>query len=300
MSEPVDVQRLLRERDHARATKDFARADTLRAQIERAGFTIRDTPTGAVAEPRARLETANPATIPNSLSEPPTVEFSFNLLYEGFREDVQRFLEGFSRHNDTARAEIVIVDNASPDGDWLEGLQQARILHLDRTLGWAAARNAGLKTSRGEILVLVDLSIEPTGDMLTPLRLSFQTPSVGIAGPFGLVSADMRSWDPSEGPDVDAVEGYLLATRRAVLADELICEKFKWYRNADIDLSLQIRSKGRDAVAVPLPVIKHVHRGWEALDEAGRARLSKRNHYILFDRWKHRMDLLLSGGAPEA
>jgi hypothetical protein len=47
-------------------------------------------------------------------------------------------------------------------------------------------------------------------------------------------------------------------------------------------------------MVVPIPVRKHVHRGWEALDEPERAKRSKRNHYLFFDRWKGRHDLLLS------
>lgn len=42
------VQRLAVERDHARAVKDWARADEIRAQMEAAGFEVRDTPDGTV------------------------------------------------------------------------------------------------------------------------------------------------------------------------------------------------------------------------------------------------------------
>jgi cysteinyl-tRNA synthetase len=199
-------------------------------------------------------------------------------------------------HNDLSSAEVVLVDNASQEAEDLEAMRDdlVNVVHLDREVGWAAARNAGLKSARGRIVMLMDLSVEPTGDILTPIATTLADTSVGLAGPFGLVSETMREWTSSEGPEVDALEGYLIGTRREHLARGLISEKFKWYRNADIDLSFQIRSEGLKAVVVPLPVRRHAHRGWEALAEEERAKRSKRNHYLFFDRWKDRHDLLLS------
>ena len=110
--------------------------------------------------------------------------------------------------------------------------------------------------------MLADLAVEPTGDVLGPLAEAFEDPSVGVAGPWGIVSADMREFTESPGPEVDAVEGYLLATRRELLARGLMHEKFRWYRHADIDLSFQLRALGKRAVVVPLPAAKHTHRGW--------------------------------------
>ncbi len=44
---PKDMQNKLKEREEARAAKDFARADELRKEIEDAGYEIKDTPEGA-------------------------------------------------------------------------------------------------------------------------------------------------------------------------------------------------------------------------------------------------------------
>ena len=43
---PAEVQKWVAEREEARASKDFARSDALRAQIEAAGFEVKDTPEG--------------------------------------------------------------------------------------------------------------------------------------------------------------------------------------------------------------------------------------------------------------
>lgn len=287
---------MLVERETARAAKDFVRADAIRDEIAALGFDIRDAPTGATAEVRAAFSHVDPAAIESVLDKPALLAFSIHLLYEGFPEDVERFLAGLARHCATHDYEVVLVDNASDQAAWLESLasERVRVLHLGRELGFAPARNAGLKTSRGRIVVLADLAVEPTGDVLAPLASAFEDSSIGVAGPWGIVSADMREFTESPGPEVDAIEGYLLATRRELLAKGLLHEKFRWYRHADIDLSFQLRALGTRAVVVPLPAAKHTHRGWTTVDEEERAKRSKRNWNTFFDRWKHEHGMLLS------
>jgi cysteinyl-tRNA synthetase len=293
---PPDVARLVAARDDARAAKDFARADSLRDEIAALGFELHDTPQGATVSPRARYEAIDPARIQSVLDKPAILATSIHLLHEGFVDDVERFVRGLTIHCADAEYEVVLVDNGSPDGDALESLasERVRVVHLQSPLPWAEARNAGLKLSRGRIVILADLSVEPTGDIITPIERAFDDPEVGVAGPWGIVSDDMREFTASPGPEVDAIEGYLLATRRELLAKGLIHPKFRWYRHADIDLSFQLRALGTKAVVVEVPAVKHTHRGWAAYDEEERAKRSKRNWNIFFDRWKKQHDMLLS------
>jgi len=293
---PADVAQLLDAREEARRTKDFDRADSLRDEIAALGFDVHDTPQGATLSPRARYSSIDPARIESVLDRPAILDASIHLLYEGFLDDVQRFLSGIEKHCAHRDYEIVLVDNASSDGEALESFasDRVRVIHLQTALGWAEARNAGLKTSRGRIVILADLSIEPTGDVIGPIDEALTNPGVGIAGPWGIVSEDMREFTSSEGPEVDAVEGYFLATRRELLAKGLIHDKFRWYRHADIDLSFQLRTLGLKAVVVEVPAEKHTHRGWAALGDEERTKRSKRNWNIFFDRWKHQHKMLLS------
>jgi cysteinyl-tRNA synthetase len=50
---PADVQALADERALARASRDFARADALRAEIEAAGWEVEDAPDGSTVRRRA-------------------------------------------------------------------------------------------------------------------------------------------------------------------------------------------------------------------------------------------------------
>ena len=291
-----DVERLLEERQRARDAKDFARADALRDQIHDLGYEIRDAPGGATLEQRPRLEILDPSRIESVLDKPAVLDVSIHLLYEGFPDDVTRFLSGLETHCARHDYEVVLVDDGSDEGEFLESLasDRVRIAHLDRELGYAQARNAGLKLSRGRVVILADLSVEPTGDVLAPIIESFEDSTVGVAGPWGIVSDDMREFREAPGLEVDAIEGYFLATRRELLAKGLIHEKFRWYRHADIDLSFQLRALGTKAVVVPIPAAKHTHRGWTSVGEAERGKRSKKNWNVFFDRWKHRHELLIS------
>jgi len=286
---PEDVERLLAERQRARGEKDFARSDAIRDKIYALGYDIRDSASGATLEKRAAYETVDPARVESVLDHATVFDASIHLLYEGFKGDVERFLAGLTAHPCARSYEVVVVDNASPDGEWLESLanDRVRVMHLDREVGYAQARNAGLKTSRGRVVILVDLSVEPTGDIVTPLVDVLSDPEVGVAGPWGLATEDLHEFTPAIGDDVVAIEGYLLATRRELLAKELIREKFRWYRHADIDLSYQLRALGPKACVVDVPAVKHLHRGWDALSEDERAKRSKKNWNLFFDRWKH-------------
>jgi GT2 family glycosyltransferase len=91
----------------------------------------------------------------------------------------------------------------------------------------------------------------------------------------------------------------VLAIRREALrAVGGFDRRFRFYRNADLDLSFAVRDRGWTAVRTdPLPLRRHEHRGWTSLPDAERDRLSKRNFYRFLERWGERPDLLL--GARE-
>jgi cysteinyl-tRNA synthetase len=161
-------------------------------------------------------------------------------------------------------------------------------------LGWADARTLGLSRSRGEITILIDTSLEPTGDIVGPLVAAFADPSVGVAGPWGVTSDDGREFTDAPPGDVDAIEGYCLAVRREALrAVPGFDRRFRFYRNADLDFSFAVRDAGWRAVrTAPVPAERHEHRGWTSLPDDERDRQSRRNFYRFLDRWRDRPDLL--------
>ncbi len=216
-----------------------------------------------------------------------------------WKPDVERWLLSVFTHC-KADFEALVIDNSGDQGiaSWLDSraAERLRVVRLDPPLGFGAAVNAGIDAAAGEVCVLFDQSVELKGDAITPLLTALDSPSVVVAGPFGVRAKDtLKEFEESAGPDVDAIEGYCIAFRRAdALAAGGFDPKFRFYRIADIDFSFRLRDHGGSAVVVSdLPVVKHEHRLWEATEPAERDRLSRRNLYRFLDRWRDRTDLMV-------
>lgn len=302
---PPAVELLIEERAAARAERDFAAADALRERIRAMGWEVVDLADGSTARPSlpeaaGEAAYARPEDLESLLDEPATVAASVQLLAEQHGKDLERFLRGLAAHPPMLTWELVMVANSPTFGiSQLLGAiplpVEPIILASAERLGWADARNLGLRRSRGEVTMLVDTSVEPVGDFVTPLLLAFEDPSVGIAGAWGVTSGTGRAFEDAAPGEVDAIEGYCLAVRREVLRTAgLFDHHFRFYRNADLDFSFQARAAGWRAVALAdLPLRRHEHRGYAALPPAERDRLSKRNFYRFLKHWGDRRDLLL-------
>jgi cysteinyl-tRNA synthetase len=301
---PDNVRALAAERDRRRAEKDFAAADALRDRIAELGFTVIDTAEGARLEPLATTAAprARPGDVESVLDEPSSLDASVHWVVEGWPEDVGRALRGFRAHEGGRAVQYVVADVTDTDPViYGEGVE---VVSLEPGTGWAAARNAGLRHSRGRIVLAMDGSVEPEGDVLGPLARALEDPSVGVCGPFGISTNDLREFHDSDGTgperEVDAIEGYLMAFRRDVIRDAgLFDERFRWYRTADIECSFRIRDAGFRAVLVDVPVRRHEHRMYHSTPPDERDRLSKRNYYRFLERFRDRADLLVEGPATE-
>jgi cysteinyl-tRNA synthetase len=227
------------------------------------------------------------------LDSPASADVSVHWLVQGWPEDVVRALAGFRGHAGARRVRWVIADLTETDPASYG--PDVEVLSLDPGTGWGAAMNAGLRRATGRVVVVVDGSVEPVGDVLGPIESALDDPTVGVCGPFGISTSDLREFHESEGPDVDAIEGYLMAFRRDVLRDAgLFDERFRWYRTADIELSFRLKESGLRAVVVDVPVRRHEHRMWQATSPQERERLSKRNYYRFLERFRDRFELLVN------
>lgn len=298
---PPDVRKLLQQRGDARDRRDWAEADALRERLAGLGWQVEDGNSGSTARPMLPPATASdPEALASLLGEPATVAASIQVAAEDHPADLERFTRGLAAHPPTVAWELVVVANApSFDVEALlreSGLRvEPAVLRAEPRLGWADARTLGLRRSSGEITVLMDTSVEPVGDFVTPLLAAFADPSVGIAGGWGVTSSDGRNFEEAPPGEVDAIEGYCLAIRRAALrAVGGFDPRFRFYRNADLDLSFAVRNAGWRAVRTEaLPLARHEHRDYASLPAEERDRLSKRNFYRFLKHWGDRRDLLL-------
>jgi cysteinyl-tRNA synthetase len=314
LSQPASVPDVVRvlvdERQDLRVRGDFAQADKLRERIAAAGFHVRDTRSGPAAvplltPPPAKIEALHSShDVPSRLNDPDELSFSVIVTGRDDLEALQRTAASVLRHGG-AGVELIIIDNGSSDGTaaWLGELasreSSVQAVRCDHNLGTAAARNVGLRRARGRNVAIIDTSIELAGDALSPLAAALEEDGSGVVGPFGVNTADLRDFTDAPGPEVDAVEGYLMAFRRDRVREVgLMDEKFRFYRHLDLDYSLAFRDCGyRNRIVPGLPLRRHAHSDWERTPAEERDRLSKRNFYRFLKKYGHREDLLVASNS---
>ncbi|MEK7214038.1 MAG: glycosyltransferase [Chloroflexota bacterium] len=312
---PAHVRGLLEQRREPRDRGHYPQADALRESVRDSGYEVRDTAGATVALPRdpafapdklvGTFSTSNEVT--SFIEEPDTCEFSLNILAHDYQDDVRRCVESALAWCGGRDVEVVVVDNFSGDGlgPWVDELARAdarvRVIHTDHRVGEGAGRNMGLKQSRGRYVMVLDTSVEFAGDAFTPLAALLADHRIGAAGAWGVHSHDLRHFDEgTHGPEVDAVEAYCLCFRRSLLRDTgLMDEKYRFYRNLDLDFSIGLRSLGLTNVALEhLPLLKHEHRGWNSVDPDERDKLSRKNFNRFLEKWGNRVDLLAHTAHP--
>jgi cysteinyl-tRNA synthetase len=321
---PVEVTTMLATRETLRRRRRYVEADALRAQIVAQGFEVRDTAAGSLAVPAAATPAppgiTSSADVPSHLDEPEQLEWSVVVTAANVLDDLRRCVESVRRHCAGESCVLIVVDNGSTDGTraWLEEslsstggdgepvssqqdrgergrTAEVRPFFADHNLGEAAARNVALRQARGRWVLWLDTTVELTGNPFPPLRATLDDARVGAAGPFGLRSADLRTFAEHPGPEVDALEGYLIAfPRRRLRETGLLDEKYRFYRNLDLDLSLRLRDRGYRLCTVPgLALAHHPHLLWQSLTDEEREERSRRNFNRFLHRWGKRRDLLL-------
>jgi GT2 family glycosyltransferase len=183
--------------------------------------------------------------------------------------------------------EILLVDNGSTDGTLALLCEFARaprsfdvkVLEEPRR-GAAAARNAGFRAAKGDVIVFIDSDCAPEPAWLSYLREPFRDPRVGavagrvVAAPAASTMelfsalytlqlpdrpARSREWTPWEGGYVTAN----FAVRRSLLMEfNGIDEKSVGGTAAgsDYELCARLYARGVEIVYVPEAIVLHHHR----------------------------------------
>ncbi len=321
---PPHVDELARRRAEARAARAFDEADRLRAEIEEAGWKVIDQGLRYRLEPMhapdvevaGRVLYGSSESVPSRLDESPAAAATVVLLADRWPEDLARALGGLRAHAPVGTQVVIVANDPTPEqADALGSGERPgpapiagagpEQVWTSAPLGHAAAINAGIRRAAGEVIVLLDTSVEPTGDLVTPLVEALRDPTIAVVGGWGLRSPDLRHFDEAGPGDVDALEGWMMAFRRAdFVARGPLDEHFRFHRNLDIWWSLVLRDEGpeappRRALAVDVPAARQAPRGDTGVAEPERERLARRNFYRIIDRFGARRDLL-SMPAPQS
>ena len=301
---PVEVVSLAEERTKARTAKDFAASDSLRDRIRALGWVVTDTADGSVLAPAPPFDVAASARDLPVADGPPTRRVTAGLLVDGWPDDLRRCVDALLG-NGPADLVVLGLDVGDVDGAGralhdLAAEHPGRVeeLHLGGPLGWGAARRALLAADPARVHVLMDTSSVLDGDAITPLVGALDEEGVVGAGWRGALVDTGDAWrqvtDAGAG-EVDVLLGYLMALDRdAARAADVPHPKARFYRNADLELSLALRAAGGRLVvpADDLPVHQERHRGYHDSDPVMRDRESKRTYDRLLATYRGRDEIL--------
>jgi GT2 family glycosyltransferase len=240
------------------------------------------------------------------------------------RDDLARCLESLHLRPPSIAHDVIVVDNASTD----RGLDlvrprwpAVRVLPLERNRGFAAGNNAGIRATRGELLLLLNSdTVVPSGAIDTLVARLRAHPQAAAAGPrlihpaggvelsFGpMISplAELRqkaiaAMHAARIPPVaqwvdhltrreqyvDWVSGAsLLVWRADAEAVGLLDEQFFLYTE-DVDFCAALRARGRQILFAPAAEIFHA-RGRSRASAPGVMNVAYRRSQIAFYEKHH-------------
>jgi cysteinyl-tRNA synthetase len=304
---PREVIASVEEHRAARASRDFVRADGLRGTFD--GYRVDDQAADRAVVSRGdrRVRTRERRTIssakelPDRRNDPAPRSWTVGIVTREYPADLARCVAGVLAFL-PSDGEILILDSGSGDdaqhdiADIASRDGRVEAYFADRDLGEGAARNALIRVARGRMVLMLDCSVEITGDLFGPLADALGDPAVGLAGPWGLRTTDLKHFDEVTSGEAEAVQGYCAAARREVLLEiGGFDERYRFYRNLDIAVSLAARERGYRVLALGAECARrHEHRLWESLSEEERLKRSRRNFDRMYRRF-HGKPVLIAG-----
>jgi lipopolysaccharide/colanic/teichoic acid biosynthesis glycosyltransferase/GT2 family glycosyltransferase len=170
------------------------------------------------------------------------------------------------------RYEVIVVDDGSSDDTFRIGEAGAdRLIHQPPS-GPAAARNAGARAARGELLVFTDADCTPTPDFLERLSAAFQNPEIVAAK--GVYRTEQRRLVPrfvqqeyqhkydrmARKPRIDFIDTYAAAYRRSVfLENNGFDVAYPTASVEDQEFSFRLAGKGYHMAFIPAAIVFHRH-----------------------------------------
>ena len=292
MSAPQEVHDLAVARQAARAERNFALSDTLRDEIAAKGFEVVDVAGGYELRAKKRYPTYESTRDIRPINSG-KYEITVAMIVDGFHEDAVTTIKSIKEHSQCAIAVLVIGD----PGILVDQLDaRTSLVHLTESLGWGECANALLRNITSEFVVIMDPSTRFTGDAITPVLEELKKReyvAVGWRGGLVNLEDDWRSIDDKGAGEVDVLFSYFFAVHREdALGAKGFSNRAIYYRNADIEFSLNLRHGQGRLLQMDLPLEQDRHHGYYDTDEEFREVQSKKNYDRILERFRGKTAIL--------
>lgn len=163
--------------------------------------------------------------------------------------------------------EVIIVDDASTDQDYYDGLKWwksrdmfpvLRHLHIKDNVGFLKASNAGLRAATGDVVCLLSNDVRIHKDIVKGIFDALLRDAGGVLVGGRLIDWD-SGWNTFDNKVFQYLEGWLLATTKNAW-DELFYfdEQFAPSDMEDVDLSTKALALGYELVELPSDMTHHI------------------------------------------
>ena len=292
MSAPDSVHELEKARLAARAERNFALSDQLRDEIAALGFEVVDVAGGYELRPKKRFPTYESTRDIRPINSG-KFEITVAMIIDGFHEDAVTTIQTIKEHSQCAIAILVVGD----PGVLVNELDsRTSLVQLTEDFGWGESANALLRNVTSEFIVIMDPSTRFIGDAISPVLAELKKRefvAVGWRGGLVNLEDDWRSVDDKGAGEVDVLFSYFLAMHREdALAARGFSNRALYYRNADIEFSLNLRHSNGRLLQMDLPLEQDRHHGYHDTDAEYRDAQSKKNYDRILERFRGKTAIL--------
>ncbi len=292
MSAPDSVHELAKARLAARAERNFALSDQLRDEIAALGFEVVDVAGGYELRPKKRFPTYESTRDIRPINSG-KFEITVAMIIDGFHEDAVTTIKTIKEHSQCAIA-ILVVGEPGVLVNELDS--RTSLVQLTEDFGWGESANALLRNVTSEFIVIMDPSTRFTGDAIAPVLAELKKRefvAVGWRGGLMNLEDDWRSVDDKGAGEVDVLFSYFIAMHRDdALAARGFNNRALYYRNADIELSLNLRHSNGRLLQMDLPLEQDRHHGYHDTDPEYRDAQSKKNYDRILERFRGKEAIL--------
>ena len=216
------------------------------------------------------------------------------LIAEGFTEDLVSCVDSIIKNTSTP---ITIYANGK--SNWIKpdlfNTTQINVTQEKNPLGWGNVINHFLNSCLEDYLVIMDPSTNFLSDPIPQTVASLQSGFQGVGWKGGLVNLedDWRSTTDKGAGEVDVLFSYYFALdRKFTLAAGGANPSAKYYRNADLELSLAIRGAGGKLMQIDLPLSQGRHHGYHDVNPDYRDKNSRKNYQRILERFRGKNEIL--------